>query len=422
MSSRVGAAQIDPPYAVPWRSWRMLIVGAFAGMAFYLDRQSVAILKSTISEALSLSNADFALLITAYMVPYTVFYLFSGRILDRWGTRRGTTVFLLGMAVATLGCGLARNLPEMAVARGLLGIAESGISPSIILMMTLWFPPARRAFAATFGQALGAGAPIIAPPLLVWMALRGDWRLCFIIPAIFSVVVAVMWWLSDRNPPVAVTTGPEPAKLRFGASLRLIFSLPSLRGLIVARILCDPFYFFLNNWHVGFLQEHAGWSLPEIGRWTWLPWIFVPLANIAVATWSDRQTRKRQLGDTAGVRSRTLRLLSCLAPAAALAPFVPHSGPAVLGLITLCLFMTNCWVIMSGVMVSELAPPGTIATTIGVLSALSGVTSILFNQLAGSLIDRFGYAPLFVGGACLHPLAAYILWRTRPGQSANLGR
>jgi len=74
--------------------------------------------------------------------------------------------------------------------------------------------------------------------------------------------------------------------------------------------------------------------------------------------------------------------------------------------------MTTCWIALSGVMVSELAPAGTIATAIGVLSALSGITSILFNQMAGSLVDRFGYTALFVGGACLHPVAALVLWRT----------
>jgi|GEM_PF-6072378 len=51
----------DAPPSVGWRSWRMLLVAAGAGMVFYLDRQSIAILKSTISDALSLTNTDFAL-------------------------------------------------------------------------------------------------------------------------------------------------------------------------------------------------------------------------------------------------------------------------------------------------------------------------------------------------------------------------
>src|SRR4051794_37120254 len=105
---------IAPPLSaksrVSWRSWRMLVVAAGAGMVFYLDRQSIAILKSTLSEALHLSNTGFAWLITAYMVPYTACYLFSGQLIDRWGTRKAASLFLLGMGLATLGCALARTL------------------------------------------------------------------------------------------------------------------------------------------------------------------------------------------------------------------------------------------------------------------------------------------------------------------------
>jgi ACS family hexuronate transporter-like MFS transporter len=72
-------------------------------------------------------------------------------------------------------------------------------------------------------------------------------------------------------------------------------------------------------------------------------------------------------------------------------------------------------------MVGELAPVGTIATTIGILSALSGISSILFNQVAGSLIDQFGYTSLLVAGACLHPLAALVLWKTRPASRPKSG-
>lgn len=401
----------------------MLLVAAGAGMVFYLDRQSIAILKSTISTALQLSNADFALLITCYMVPYTACYLFSGRLIDRLGTRRGASLFLLGMGVATMGCSLARNQVEMGAARGLLGLAESGISPSIVLIMAQWFPAERRAFATTLCQAVQAIAPVLAPPVLVWLALRGDWRMAFMLPALLSLVVAGAWWTFDRKSPSATpTTSPLSSTAAplpgLGETLREIFGNRTLRGLIIARILCDPFYFFLVNWYTGFLQEHAGWSLAEVGRWTWIPWAFVPLANVGVAWWSDRQTPK--LGSPVLARSRTLRFLACLAPAAALAPFVPHAGPGILGLITVALLMTTGWIALSGVMVSELAKPGTIATTIGILSALSGATSICFNQLAGSLVDHFGYTALFVGGACLHPLAALVLWRTaKPRRKAD---
>lgn len=391
----------------------MLLVAAGAGIMFYLDRQTLAVLKTTISEALGLSNADYSLLITAYMVPYTVCYLVSGRILDRWGTRHGASLFLLGMAISTLGCALARGMPELMAARGLLGVAESGVSPAIILMMTFWFPAARRAFAMTACQAIQAIAPIAAPPLVAWLALRGDWRLCFVIPAALSLGVAAAWWASDRNAPYAAPLPSHTPSSQTGyiATLRHLWAVPRLRGLVFARIICDPFYFFLIYWHTGFLQEHAGWSLEQVGRLSWIPWVIVPLTNMAVAAWSDH--RASATADPAGARGAALRLLACLAPAAALAPFLSQSPALVLALLTLGLAMISGWMALSGVMISELAPAGSIATAVGTISALSGLTSMAFNQIAGPLVDQFGYTALFVVGACLHPLAAWILWRTR---------
>lgn len=393
----------------------MMVVGACAGMVFYLDRQALAVLKSTISNALNLSNADYALLISAYMVPYTLCYLVSGRLIDRWGTQVGATFFLALMGISTLGCALARSTTELGLARALLGAAESGISPATILMMTAWFPAARRAFALTACQSLQAIAPIAAPPLMAWLVLRGDWRWGFGLPAILSFGVAVLWWLSDRpeNRPAVAAPSTPPALLRssFVETFKTVFRNRALRAVIIARIVSDPFYFFLNYWHTAFLQEHAHFSIAAVGRLTWIPWVVVPLANIAIAAWSDRQAG--QTGAPAAARSRALRFLACLAPAAAVAPFVAHSSAGVLVMITLSLFMTSGWIALSGVLVSELAPAGTVATTIGVLSALSGVASILFNQLAGTMVDHFGYTALFVVGACLHPLAAWVLWRAR---------
>ena len=62
-------------------------------------------------------------------------------------------------------------------------------------------------------------------------------------------------------------------------------------------------------------------------------------------------------------------------------------------------------------LVTEVAPVGTVATTFGILSALGGAASIVFNYVAGPLIDHFGYSTMFIACACLHPLGAMILYR-----------
>src|SRR4051812_44749337 len=154
------------PPRISKAGWAMLLMLVLASILFFIDRKTLAILKFTISGEFGLSNHDYGLLINAYLVPYTVGYLFSGQLIDRWGTRRCATFFLIGMSVATVACGLARNFHELLAAQVLLGISESGVVPSIMVMITKWYPAERRGFVVTMHQALQSVGPVITAPLV----------------------------------------------------------------------------------------------------------------------------------------------------------------------------------------------------------------------------------------------------------------
>jgi len=78
-------------------------------------------------------------------------------------------------------------------------------------------------------------------------------------------------------------------------------------------------------------------------------------------------------------------------------------------LVTLVWVMCATWLNMSSVFMGALVPRHSLASSIGIMSALGGITSIIFNAIVGGIIDVFGYnAPFFVG-ACLHPVAAVLL-------------
>jgi ACS family hexuronate transporter-like MFS transporter len=86
------------------------------------------------------------------------------------------------------------------------------------------------------------------------------------------------------------------------------------------------------------------------------------------------------------------------------------SDPIVaVGIMSCINFMCATWLTMATVTMGGLAPSIAIATAIGLMSALGGVTSIIFNGFIGGIIDKFGYSvPIYVGGA-FHPVAALLL-------------
>jgi len=168
-------------------------------------------------EVFKLSNQDYGLLITAYMVPYTLGYLVSGQLIDRWGTRRCATIFLLGMSIATVACGLARTFHELLAARVGLGIAESGVVPSIMVLITKWYPRERRGFVVTMHQALQSIGPVITAPLVAGLTLSQGWRTSFLLPGVIGFALALTWYLSDRvSVPSNVVDTTKP-KIGFDA-------------------------------------------------------------------------------------------------------------------------------------------------------------------------------------------------------------
>jgi len=405
------AAIPTPPKPPPLTAagWGLLFMLVAASILFFIDRQALAILKSTLSHEFSLSNRDYGLLLTAYMVPYTVGYLFSGQIIDRWGTRRCATIFLAGMSAATVGCGLARTFPELMAARVLLGLAESGVVPSIMLLITRRYPPERRGLVVTLHQALQSAGPVMTAPLVAALTLSHGWRSSFLLPGALGFLLAAVWFVCDRPGAAAAPAPAAPPPAPGWRGLQLVLTAPSLRGVLAARLLTDPAWFFLIYWQAGFLQERGGWTLAELGRWTWLPPAVAAVANVAVGWWSDRLLRLH--GDAPTARRLALQALAFLAPCFALAPLVAGHKAAVLAMLVLAYVMANCWLTLMNVLVTEVAPSGSVATTLGVMSALGGATSIAFNYAAGPLVDRFGYDVLFIACALLHPAGALILRR-----------
>jgi len=400
------------PAPVPLRAWVLLGLVALAAVLFMMDRQVLSLLKTTLRDEIGLTDVQYGWLITGFMVPYTVMYLFTGAWIDRWGTRVMSLLFIGTMSLATVLSGFARSMEQLLVCRVLLGIAEAGIVPASILFVVLWFPRERRATAVGIKSPIALIGTVATPPLVAWITLSFGWRASFMLPGLVGLFVAAGWWWLDRNPPDYGVAQAQPARR---VSSFALLRERSLWPLLAVRVLSDPFWFFLLYWHAPFLQERLGVSLSELGRWTWLLPLGGALANFTTGLLSDRLVSRGW-----GVqRARTwpLILVAGLAPSAFVLLWT-HDIAVATAVLTLLYVMCNAWIFLTNVFVADLLPRENVATGVGLLSALGGATSALFNLGAGWMVTHAGYTPLLVLGAFLHPLAALVLWRAYGGASA----
>ncbi|MEO7600331.1 MAG: MFS transporter [Opitutus sp.] len=414
LSPSGGSSAMEAPAAsmrISPRAWTIVVLCGFAGMFFYMDRATLSVLKTTLKGEMGWTDTDYGWLVTTFMLFYTGCYLFSGRWLDRWGTRWTMPIFIGAMSAATLCSGLARNLGEMAASRALLGIAEAGVMPAIMVAIFHWVPPNRRGLASTIKEPLYVAGQILATPLAVWFTHRWSWHAAFFIPGMVGLLVAAAWWFTDdrkRGPlgtKATALAAPSPVPVSYGQILRR----REIWGVIAARCVSDPLWFFLIYWEPGFLQERLGLSLSDLGRVGWIPTtaatgallVFGPLSDWLVSRRGWRPARSRRV---------ILQTLACLAPAVLALHYVSNVTVAIV-LLCVVRVMAVTWLNFTNILMADLVPQKSIGTSVALMSAVGAATGMLCNSVVGPILSTVGYGVIFAIGAFLHPIAALILWR-----------
>ena len=394
-----------PRNTVPARAYGVVVLVAIALFLFILDRQVLAVLKTTLKTRMNWSDVDYAYLVTAFTAAHTVGCLFMGKFIDWAGTRVAASLSIGVMSVATILCGMSVNLDQMLVSRTVLGFADAGITLAAVVAVVRWFPTEKRATAISIKTPIGMMGFVVAPPLVALIVLNHDWRYAFYVPGAIGLVVPILWWWLDRNPPdygEAVT----PAKVR-ALPLRTLLKHRALWGITLARLIVDPVWIFYVNWQPGYLQEGLGLTLAEVGRYAWIP----PVASSVLALFGGIASDRLITRGVAPVRSRVY-VMQSLALFGATLWLLPFSRSIALALgVFACVHMVYAqWNNLSGALIADSLPRGSTGTVFGLIGFLVGLTGSLMNLAIGAVIHAWGYAAVFMVIGLLYPAGALILW------------
>ena len=405
-------AGIRPATRMPTKAW--IILGLLMALLLlnYFDRQTLSILKPIVKADLSFGDEAYSLLTFAFMFPYILMYVVSGRLIDRFGTRICMTVFAFGWSVANIASGLSQNFGQLAASRALLGAAEPGAFPVMQRAILNWVPIEHRAMAISIATPAGNIGAILAPPLIALLATTMSWRAAFVIPGLIGVGVAIMWWLADTRQnsparPVVEAAPPLPEAIEDGpASVGALLKDKRFRALVAVRMITDPVWYFYLFWIPGYLQERVGLSLAELGFVGGIPYIASLLACIVLGRCVDRFTARGH--DSIRVQLRIFILSAAVMPLGALITMTSSATIAV-AIITLVTVVCQAWFVGFNVLLAGLFPVKINASALGILGAVGASTSLILNLLAGSILEAFDYVALFAGLAILHPISAVIL-------------
>ena len=146
---------------LPWLIAGMLF---FPTLINYTDRLTLSVVVGNVLPEFSMTERDYAQIVSLFLVAYAVMYAGSGYVVDRLGTQRGFALFVSVWSAAQVLTGLVLGKWTLGACRFGLGLAEPGNFPAGVKTVHEWFPPHQRAAAVgTFNAGSSVGAALGAP-------------------------------------------------------------------------------------------------------------------------------------------------------------------------------------------------------------------------------------------------------------------
>src|SRR3984893_17669566 len=118
---------------------RILPFICFLFIICFLDRINIAFAALTMNKELAITNEQFGLLVGIFFFGYFLFEIPSNLLLHKIGARIWIARILISWGIMAMLTGFVHSIPELYVARFLLGAAEAGFFPGIVLYLTYWF-------------------------------------------------------------------------------------------------------------------------------------------------------------------------------------------------------------------------------------------------------------------------------------------
>jgi MFS family permease len=176
----------------------------------FIDRTNVSLALPSMSRALHMNPTQGGSAAGVFFWGYIVLQIPGGHLAQRWSAKRFVSILLVVWGLCSVGCGLVHTWQQFWVMRLLLGVAEGGVWPAVLVLLSHWFPRTERARANAYWMLCLPVAVIFSSPLSGWILGRWNWRVLLIAEGVLPFLWLVIWWIFiDDYPHQARWISPE---------------------------------------------------------------------------------------------------------------------------------------------------------------------------------------------------------------------
>jgi ACS family tartrate transporter-like MFS transporter len=288
-----------------------LVLILFAVYIFnYLDRTNIGIAKLHLQPDIGLSEAAYGLGAGLFFVGYVIFEVPSNILLYKVGARLWIARIMVTWGLVAMAMAFVQGEWSFYGLRFLLGVAEAGLVPGVILYLTQWIPSVRRARVIGLFYLAVPLSSVFGAPLSSWLmgfspwGMEG-WRFMFIIEGLPCLILAVVvfkyltdrpreaYWLAAEQRAWLTRELEQEERSQEGHSHRvgsLVGAMrdPRVLGMSVVYFsMIIPIYalaFFLPT----MVKQMGSFSTLQIGFITAVPYVFASVGLLVLARRSDR--------------------------------------------------------------------------------------------------------------------------------------
>jgi ACS family tartrate transporter-like MFS transporter len=293
--------------------WRLMPFLFLLYIVAYLDRINVSFAVLQMREQLGLSDRVIGRAAGMFFVGYFFFQLPSNLVLERFGVRRWISGLMVAWGVTSCLMIFVRGPVSFYSMRFLLGAAEAGFFPGMILYMKRWFPASARARAVAWFMTANPIAGIVGSPIsgtLLGLSGRGlaGWQWMFVIEGMPAIVLGaiVFLTLSDRPQDAPWLKADERSWLLeklereqqteqevAEADLWKVLVSPRIWMLSVVYFAVSTTMYGVTLWLPSVIQALSGLSYFITGLTAMIPFVITTVVMVLVGMRSDRTGERR---------------------------------------------------------------------------------------------------------------------------------
>jgi MFS family permease len=283
------------------RWWRIMPILFITFSFAYLDRVNFGFaLAGGITRDLNISAGTSSLVGALFFLGYFTAQIPGAVYAESRSARKIVCLCLVVWGGLSALTGVVSNIPALMAVRFLLGVAEAGVFPALIVFINHWFTRDERSLANTF-------VILSSPITIIWMSVLSGylvqsfgWRMMLVAEGLPSAAWGIVWWLSVRDYPAQASWLPAHERQALEAALaaeqRKIRPVRNYREAFLSPLVIrfSALYFFWGLGLYGFtlwlpsILREAGSDMVSTGWLSAGPYVFTAIVMLVISRASDR--------------------------------------------------------------------------------------------------------------------------------------